>query len=211
MGQKDADQWPTWRHLFATTFLPGTLSFCAIVCNKSNYILKPEHLKKTRKYQLQAAKVAPARSSGRVVRLPGKSRASKSSISAANAFNLTARVPLEPIVPKHEPRDDFSSQLPQSDALQLYMREIGQVKLLTPKEEIALARRIKRGDAEAREHMIKANLRLVVKIARDYANLGLPLLDLINEGNLGLIKGVERFDPRKGAKLSTYASWGIKQ
>src|SRR5437870_7102103 len=97
------------------------------------------------------------------------------------------------------------------DALQLYMREIGQVKLLTPKEEIALARRIKRGDAEAREHMIKANLRLVVKIARDYANLGLPLLDLINEGNIGLIKGVERFNPAKGAKLSTYASWWIKQ
>ena len=99
----------------------------------------------------------------------------------------------------------------QAPALQLYLREIGQVKLLTPKEEVALARRIKRGDAEAREHMIKANLRLVVKIARDYDGLGLPLLDLINEGNIGLIKGVERFDPRKGAKLSTYAAWWIKQ
>ena len=97
------------------------------------------------------------------------------------------------------------------DALQLYLREIGQVKLLTPKEEIALARRIKRGDETAREHMIKANLRLVVKIARDYEGLGLPLLDLINEGNLGLMKGVERFDPSKGAKLSTYAAWWIKQ
>lgn len=99
----------------------------------------------------------------------------------------------------------------QAPALQLYLREIGQVKLLTPKEEVALARRIKRGDPEAREHMIKANLRLVVKIARDYDGLGLPLLDLINEGNIGLIKGVERFDPRKGAKLSTYAAWWIKQ
>jgi RNA polymerase primary sigma factor len=97
------------------------------------------------------------------------------------------------------------------DSLQLYLREIGQVKLLTPEEEIALAKRIKRGDKHAREHMIKANLRLVVKIARDYENLGLPLLDLINEGNIGLMKGVERFDPRKGAKLSTYASWWIKQ
>src|SRR5437870_7298250 len=97
------------------------------------------------------------------------------------------------------------------DALQLYMREIGQVKLLTPKEEIALARRIKRGDEQAREQMIKANLRLVVKIARDYSGLGLPLLDLINEGNIGLMKGVERFNPAKGAKLSTYASWWIKQ
>ena len=95
--------------------------------------------------------------------------------------------------------------------LQLYLREIGQVKLLTPQEEIALAKRIRRGDKRAREQMIKANLRLVVKIARDYEGLGLPLLDLINEGNIGLMKGVERFDPRKGAKLSSYASWWIKQ
>jgi RNA polymerase primary sigma factor len=74
-----------------------------------------------------------------------------------------------------------------------------------------LAKRIKRGDAAAREHMIKANLRLVVKIARDYENYGLPLLDLISEGNIGLMKAVERFDPNKGAKLSTYAAWWIKQ
>jgi RNA polymerase primary sigma factor len=97
------------------------------------------------------------------------------------------------------------------DTLQLYLREIGQVKLLTPKEEIALARRIRRGDKMAREQMITANLRLVVKIARDYESFGLPLLDLINEGNIGLMKGVERFDPDKGAKLSTYASLWIKQ
>jgi RNA polymerase primary sigma factor len=95
--------------------------------------------------------------------------------------------------------------------LQLYLREIGRVQLLTPAEEISLARRIKRGDKAAREHMIKANLRLVVKIARDYEGLGVPLLDLISEGNIGLIKGVERFNPRKGAKLSTYASLWIKQ
>jgi RNA polymerase primary sigma factor len=100
---------------------------------------------------------------------------------------------------------------PRGDSLQLYLREIGQVKLLTPKEEIVLARRIKRGDKQAREQMIKANLRLVVKIARDYEGMGLPLLDLINEGNIGLMKGVERFDPGKGAKLSTYAAWWIKQ
>jgi RNA polymerase primary sigma factor len=95
--------------------------------------------------------------------------------------------------------------------LHLYLREIGQVKLLRPEEEIALADRIRRGDKVAREEMIKANLRLVVKIGRDYEDLGLPLLDLINEGNIGLMKGVERFDPRKGAKLSTYAAWWIKQ
>jgi len=74
-----------------------------------------------------------------------------------------------------------------------------------------LAKRIKRGDAKAREQMIKANLRLVVKIARGYENYGLPLLDLINEGNIGLMKGVERFDPAKGAKFSTYGAWWIKQ
>ena len=96
-------------------------------------------------------------------------------------------------------------------AIKLYLREIGQVKLLTPQEEIELAARIKKGDKKAREQMIKANLRLVVKIAHDYEGLGLPLLDLINEGNIGLMKAVERFDPAKGGKLSTYGSWWIKQ
>lgn len=96
-------------------------------------------------------------------------------------------------------------------AIKLYLREIGQVKLLTPQEEIDLAAKIKRGDKKAREDMIKANLRLVVKIAHDYEGLGLPLLDLINEGNIGLMKAVERFDPAKGGKLSTYGSWWIKQ
>ncbi len=96
-------------------------------------------------------------------------------------------------------------------AIRIYLREIGQVALLKPSEEVALAARIKRGDQKARDHMIQANLRLVVKIAHDYDGLGLPLLDLINEGNIGLMKGVERFDPTKGGKLSTYASWWIKQ
>jgi len=97
------------------------------------------------------------------------------------------------------------------DTLQLYLREIGRVKLLTPAEEIRLARLVRRGNKRAREQMITANLRLVVKIAHDYEGLGLPLLDLINEGNIGLMKGVERFNPRKGAKLSTYSSWWIRQ
>jgi len=95
--------------------------------------------------------------------------------------------------------------------LDRYLREIGRIPLLTPKQEIELAGRIKEGDAAARERMIKANLRLVVTIAHDYANLGLPLLDLISEGNIGLTKAVERFDPAKKAKLSTYAAWWIKQ
>jgi RNA polymerase primary sigma factor len=92
-----------------------------------------------------------------------------------------------------------------------YLREIGRFPLLTPQQEIELAEKIKKGDAAARERMINSNLRLVVTIAHDYANLGLPVLDLISEGNIGLTKAVERFDPRKGAKLSTYAMWWIKQ
>jgi RNA polymerase primary sigma factor len=127
---------------------------------------------------------------------------------------LSASLPDEPaikpvVTPVAEPveRQPYDSHT----AFNLYLREIGQTALLTPKEEIALAKRIRRGDKRAREHMIKANLRLVVKIARDYEGYGLPLLDLINEGNIGLIKGVERFNPAKGAKLSTYAAWWIKQ
>jgi RNA polymerase primary sigma factor len=114
-----------------------------------------------------------------------------------------------PVIP-HPPepvRDIYESK----SALNLYMREAVEVPLLTVAEENALAARIKRGDEVAREHMIRANLRLVVKIAKDYDGLGLPLLDLINEGNMGLMKGVERFDPSKGGKLSTYSSWWIKQ
>lgn len=104
-------------------------------------------------------------------------------------------------------------QLPSSDrnVMRTYMQEIGKTPLLSKEEEIALATRIKKGDKAARDHMISANLRLVVKIAHDYNNFGLPLLDLISEGNIGLVKAVERFDPSKGGKLSTYAAWWIKQ
>ena len=96
-------------------------------------------------------------------------------------------------------------------ALRLYMREIGTLPMLTREEEASLARRVQAGDELARDQMIKGNLRLVVKIARDYENFGLPLLDLISEGNIGLMKAVERYDPDRGAKLSVYASFWIKQ
>ena len=99
----------------------------------------------------------------------------------------------------------------ENTSFRLYLREAVETPLLTPAEEIVLAGRIQAGDEAAREHMIKANLRLVVKIAREYEDYGLPLLDLINEGNIGLMRAVERFDPTKGAKLSTYAAWWIKQ
>jgi RNA polymerase primary sigma factor len=95
--------------------------------------------------------------------------------------------------------------------IKIYLCEIGQIPLLTPQQEIELAAKIKKGDREALALMIRSNLRLVVKIALAYANLGLPLLDLISEGNIGLMKAVERFDPAKGGKLSTYAAWWIKQ
>ena len=96
-------------------------------------------------------------------------------------------------------------------SLRLYLREISETPLLSIQDEIDLAALIQRGDAAARERMITANLRLVVKIARDYEGMGLPLLDMVNEGNMGLMRAVERFDPTKGAKLSTYAAWWIKQ
>jgi len=134
-----------------------------------------------------------------------------------SASPVKAMVTLQPAPPKPGEGDTTafirreSSRYDADTAIKLYLREIGQVKLLTPQEEIVLAARIKRGDKKAREQMIKANLRLVVKIARDYEGIGLPLLDLISEGNIGLMKAVERFDPKKGGKLSTYGSWWIKQ
>lgn len=99
----------------------------------------------------------------------------------------------------------------ERSTIKQYLQEIGLVPLLTPEQEVQLAKRIHRGDRSARDLMIKSNLRLVVKIAHDYKDFGLPLLDLISEGNIGLIKAVERFDPAKGGKLSTYAAWWIKQ
>ena len=98
-----------------------------------------------------------------------------------------------------------------NSAINLYLNEIAQYSLITVQDEIDLAARIKKGDEEAEQELINANLRLVVKIARDYDGLGLPLLDLIDEGNMGLMKAVKRFDPSKGGKLSTYGSWWIKQ
>jgi RNA polymerase primary sigma factor len=125
------------------------------------------------------------------------------SVSAVHETHVEKEAPAE----EKEERTSYDADT----AIKLYLREIGQVKLLTPGEEVELAARIKKGDKKAREQMIKANLRLVVKIAHDYEGLGLPLLDLISEGNIGLMKAVERFDPAKGGKLSTYGAWWIKQ
>ncbi|MCK5803029.1 MAG: RNA polymerase sigma factor RpoD/SigA [Lentisphaeria bacterium] len=101
--------------------------------------------------------------------------------------------------------------LSDNDTMKLYMQNIGQYGLVTRAEEVVLAARIANGEAEARSKLIRSNLRLVVKIAHDFKGLGLPLLDLISEGNIGLMRAVEKFDPTKGAKLSSYAAWWIKQ
>jgi RNA polymerase nonessential primary-like sigma factor len=100
---------------------------------------------------------------------------------------------------------------PDVDATHLYLREIGFSELLTAEEEVHYGRLSKKGDVAARNRMIESNLRLVVKISRRYINRGLPLLDLINEGNLGLIRAVEKFDPERGFRFSTYATWWIRQ
>lgn len=96
-------------------------------------------------------------------------------------------------------------------ALEAYLRDINRMALLTAEEEKELARKVQKGEKKARDHMILSNLRLVVSIAKDHVNRGLSLLDLIEEGNLGLLKAVERFDPERGCRFSTYATWWIKQ
>jgi RNA polymerase primary sigma factor len=120
----------------------------------------------------------------------------------------------QPIVPPEEvaaaPKLDLTVE-PSLDSLRLYLREIGKVPLLTADQEVALAKRIERGDERAKQHMIEANLRLVVSIAKGYLGRGLSFLDLIQEGSLGLIRAVEKFDHRKGFKFSTYATWWIRQ
>jgi RNA polymerase primary sigma factor len=106
---------------------------------------------------------------------------------------------------------DLRTEVSTGDPVRLYLREIGKVALLTAAQEVSLAKRIERHDAAAKRQLIEANLRLVVSVARRYMGRGLPLLDLIQEGNLGLIRAVEKFDYRRGFKFSTYATWWIRQ
>ncbi len=180
----------------------------------------PQRAKKRQPSKLQKSGRAtrPGRS-GREASAPaGKARVrGRSTPVTRHADEAASKTPPAPVpaaaAPEEHPTaiERERSSYDGDTAIKLYLREIGQVKLLTPQEEIELAARIKKGDKKAREQMIKANLRLVVKIARDYEGIGLPLLDLISEGNIGLMKAVERFDPSKGGKLSTYGSWWIKQ
>lgn len=98
-----------------------------------------------------------------------------------------------------------------TDPIKAYLKDVRPIPLLTPNEEVELARRVQKGDKEAREKMIRSNLRLVISVAKRYTNLGVPLSDLIEEGNIGLMKSVEKFDPERGFRFSTYAAWWIKQ
>jgi RNA polymerase primary sigma factor len=177
-------------------------------------------VRKNTKSKTAANGVAPRAKTKRVAKTKLKSATNE--IVVETAAPATAKVaaepaenapaaPVPPAVNELAPLPRDRGSYDGDSAFKLYLREIGQVKLLTPLEEIELAARIKKGDKKAREQMIKANLRLVVKIAHDYEGFGLPLLDLISEGNIGLMKAVERFDPSKGGKLSTYGSWWIKQ
>ena len=127
-------------------------------------------------------------------------------VSVAKVQSVFLPSPTREQTPTSTQALDGRSRYDTASALSLYIRDVGKVELLTVEEEIQLAARIKKGDVAARDHMICANLRLVIRIARQYESIGLPLLDLINENNLGLMKAVERFDPGKGGKLATYGS-----
>jgi RNA polymerase primary sigma factor len=124
---------------------------------------------------------------------------------------LPALDPVEEVEAESKEVDALDTPAPVSDPLKLYVRQIGDGRLLTPSEERELARRKDEGDEEAKRRLIECNLRLVMSITRNYTKAGVPLLDLIQEGNLGLIRAVEKFDYRMGFKLSTYATWWIRQ
>ena len=147
-----------------------------------------------------------------------------------NFYSELAEAEIE-LIPEAEPdarnlRDEWTAEEPEEeilktdtsyledisdDSVRLYLREIGKIPLLTPEEELALARRVKTGNKKAKDQMAEANMRLVVSIAKRYVGRGLDLLDLIQEGNTGLLRAVEKFDPDRGFKFSTYATWWIRQ
>jgi RNA polymerase primary sigma factor len=129
-------------------------------------------------------------------------------------YGVLEELHIEVVQPEEEPEEeplDLDAPDVSTDALQLFLKDIGKVDLLTAPQEIELAKRIERGDHLAKQNMVEANLRLVVSIAKRYRNQGLPFLDLIQEGTIGLVRAAEKFDYRKGFKFSTYATWWIRQ
>jgi RNA polymerase primary sigma factor len=128
-------------------------------------------------------------------------------------YHALEELQIEIVAPEAEEEEQPAEQAREvsTDALQLFLKDIGKVDLLTAAQEVELAKRIERGDHGAKQEMVEANLRLVVSIAKKYRNQGLPFLDLIQEGTIGLVRAAEKFDYRKGFKFSTYATWWIRQ
>jgi len=129
-------------------------------------------------------------------------------------YHALEELHIEVVTGEEEPDEELAQDEPRevsTDALQLFLKDIGKVDLLTAAQEVELAKRIERGDHCAKQEMVEANLRLVVSIAKKYRNQGLPFLDLIQEGTIGLVRAAEKFDYRKGFKFSTYATWWIRQ
>jgi len=126
-------------------------------------------------------------------------------------YHTLEELQIEVVVAEEEEQQAEEPREVSTDALQLFLKDIGKVDLLTAAQEVELAKRIERGDHSAKQEMVEANLRLVVSIAKKYRNQGLPFLDLIQEGTIGLVRAAEKFDYRKGFKFSTYATWWIRQ
>ena len=137
--------------------------------------------------------------------------ASKVTDEVADEYSDVFGADEDPAIEPEVEAEPTASEGFSEDSVRLYLREIGRVKMIKPDEEIELARMIAKGDAEAKKKLIQANLRLVISIAKKYVNRGLPFQDLIQEGNLGLIRAAEKFDHTKGFKFSTYATWWIRQ
>jgi RNA polymerase primary sigma factor len=131
-------------------------------------------------------------------------------VDVANLQSAELTSDLHPEFDEGEAREAAAAEI-TTDSLQLFLKDIGRVNLLTAAQEVELAKRIERGDHSAKQAMVEANLRLVVSIAKRYRNQGLPFLDLIQEGTIGLVRAAEKFDHRKGFKFSTYATWWIRQ
>ncbi len=178
---------------------------------KSNVLLTVSRSAEKRHSRASQAVIEPSKSDRKTRKTSHKAfqKSPGTRVAVAKVIEMPEVIP--PLAPAPVPAEEISAGSTVGSALSAYFRDVGSVPLLTREEEVELAARIRRGDTAARERMIRANLRLVVKIARDYDNLGLPLLDLISEGTIGLMKAVEKFDPAKGGKLSTYGSWWIKQ
>jgi RNA polymerase primary sigma factor len=189
-----------FRDLIAEGQERGFLTFEQIAAHLEEFEVTKEQVQELHSY-LDEQGILVVEADGRLARSEG---------SSVEASAAAAREQAGPDMPRKKVEVDLTVE-PSLDSLRLYLRSIGRVSLLTAEQEVVLARRIERGDMEAKQHMIEANLRLVVSIAKSYLGRGLTFLDLIQEGSMGLIRAVEKFDYRRGYKFSTYATWWIRQ